>query len=80
MVPLPNKMIIAKEGRKMFPFFKVNFSGLETTAMIEMNLQFIQGENRYAYRKKGSGAPNWQIRGKAEHIKWNGMNGNNEVT
>ena len=72
-------MIIAKEGRKMFPFFKVNFSGLETTAMFEMKLQFIQGENRYIYRKKGPGAPNWQIKGKAEHIKRNGMKGNNEV-
>ena len=80
MVSLPNEMIIAKEGRKMFPFFKVNFSGLETIAMFEMKLQFIQGENRYIYRKKGPGASNWQIRGKAEHIKWNGMKGNNEIT
>ena len=80
MVPLPNEMIISKEGRKMSPCINLNFSGLETAAMLEMNLQFIQGENRYIYRKKGPGAPNWQIRGKAEHIKWNGMKGNNEVT
>ena len=62
----------------MSPFFKLNFSGLETTAMLEMKLQFIQGENRYIYRKKGSGAPNWQIKGKAEHLI--GMKGNNEIT
>ena len=78
MVPLPNEMIIAKNGRKMSPFFKVNFSGLEMSAMLEMKLQFIQGENRYIYRKKGSGAPNWQIKGKAEHLI--GIKGNNDIT
>ena len=61
----------------MSPFFKLNFSGLETNAMLEMNLLFVQGENRYAYRKKGSGAPNWQVKGKAEHLI--GIKGNNEI-
>lgn len=59
---MTTEMVITKSGRRMFPAYKVNVSGLDPKAKYVMLMDIVpRDENRYKFHNNG-----WAVAGKAD--------------